>query len=65
MFTIFEFAIFLIDKCGLINYYFTIGFCWVRREANNVVHCLAKFVSLRNLSFCCNNSSLTLSVLEA
>ncbi len=34
------------------------SFCWVRQEANNVSHCLAKFASLCNLSFCCNNSSL-------
>ena len=33
------------------------SFCWVRRETNNVVHCLAKFASMQNLSLCYNNSS--------
>jgi hypothetical protein len=40
-------------------------FCWVRREANNVVYTLAKFAAHHYLAFCCKKNSLHSSVLEA
>ena len=41
-------------------------FCWVRREANEVAHSLAKFTPSPKVSvFCCNSSSLPSAVWNA
>ena len=35
-------------------------FFWVRREANNVAHVMAKFALVQNHAFCCNKTYLPL-----
>ena len=54
-----------INNMGLGLTFNFCSFCWVRREANNVAHCLAKFASLHNLYLYYNHSSLPPSILEA
>jgi hypothetical protein len=54
----------LILKCLVFRLLLVISFC-VRREANNLVHVLAKFASVHIHALCCNKTSLPPIVNEA
>ena len=45
--------------------FITCNFLWVRKEANNLAHVLAKFASIQNYVLCCNKTSFSTPVYEA